>query len=101
MQVSGVVGSHPYPVSSPSSAKPGIDRKSELFKACQDFESLFIKQMLDAMRKTIHKEDDPLGGGLSQDVFEDMLYDEYARKMAETAQFGLSDTIYRQVSSKP
>jgi flagellar protein FlgJ len=48
----------------------------------------------------VHKEDDLLGGGLSQDVFEGMLYDEYAKKMAQTAGFGLAETIYRQVSSK-
>ncbi|HVP17695.1 MAG TPA: rod-binding protein [Spirochaetia bacterium] len=29
-----------------------------------------------------------------------MLYDEYAKKMAETAGFGLANTIYRQLSSK-
>ena len=52
------------------------------------------------MRKTVDKEDDMLNGGMSQDIFEGMLYDEYAKKMAETAQFGLSDMIYRQVSSK-
>jgi flagellar protein FlgJ len=80
--------------------KPVIDRGSDLYKACQDFEALFIKQMLDAMRKTVNKADDMLNGGMSQDIFEGMLYDEYAKKMAETAQFGLSDMIYRQVSSK-
>ena len=50
--------------------KPAIDKNGELYKACQDFEALFIKQMLDAMRKTIDKSDDMLGGGMSQDVFE-------------------------------
>ena len=38
--------------------------------------------MLDVMRKTVHKENDLLDGGLAQDVFEGMLYDEYAKKMA-------------------
>jgi flagellar protein FlgJ len=52
------------------------------------------------MRRTVHKEDDLLGGGLGQDVYEDMLYDEYAKKMAATAQFGLADMIYTQLSSK-
>jgi flagellar protein FlgJ len=55
--------------------------------------------MLDVMRKTVQK-DGLLDGGMSEEVFQDMLYGEYARKMAETAQFGLSDLIYRQVSSK-
>jgi flagellar protein FlgJ len=100
MQVPIRVGSHSYPVASPSARKPAVDRNSELYKASQDFEALFIKQMLDVMRKTIHKEDDLLGGGLGQDVYEDMLYNEYAKKMASTAQFGLADIIYKQVSSK-
>jgi flagellar protein FlgJ len=103
MQPLNLTNAHSYPVLAPHSAKPKhavIDRSSPLYKACQDFEALFIKQMLDVMRKTIHKEDDMLNGGLSQDVFEGMLYDQYAKKMAETAGFGLAETIYKQVSSK-
>jgi peptidoglycan hydrolase FlgJ len=100
MQVSGINNTYSYPISHSQVKKPAIDKSSELYKASLDFETLFIKQMLDEMRKTIHKEDDTLNGGMSQDYFEGMLYDEYAKKMAETAQFGLADTIYRQVSSK-
>ena len=102
MQVSTGLNSHPYPfeAAGTAAAKPAIDRTSELYKASEDFEALFIKQMLDVMRKTIHKENDLLGGGLGQDVYEDMLYNEYAKKMAATAQFGLAEMIYRQVSSK-
>ena len=100
MQVFTTSSSHSYPVAGPATKKTVIDRNSELYKASLDFESLFIKQMLDVMRKTIHKEDDMLGGGLGQDVYTDMLYNEYAKKMAATAQFGLADIIYRQVSSR-
>jgi flagellar protein FlgJ len=100
MQVTNLNNVHAYPMNSSQARKPAIDKNSELYKACQDFEALFIKQMLDVMRKTVHKGDDLLSGGMSQDIFEGMLYDEYAKKMAETAQFGLSDMIYRQISSK-
>jgi flagellar protein FlgJ len=101
MQVTNVVNSHPYPVDGARAAGRGaIDRKGELYKACQDFEAIFVKQMLDSMRKTVNKADDMLGGGTGQDVFEGMLYDEYAKKMSQTASFGLADMIYRQVSSK-
>ena len=100
MQVPTIVNTHSYPVATAKTTRPAVDRHSELYKVSQDFESLFIKQMLDVMRKTIHKEDDLLNGGLGQDVYEDMLYDEYAKKMAATAQFGLADMIYRQLSSK-
>jgi len=100
MQVPSIINAHTYPVAPSKVTRPVIDRSSPLYKASVDFEALFIKQMLDVMRKTIHKEDDLLNGGLGQDVYEDMLYDEYARKMASTAQFGLADMIYRQLSSK-
>ncbi len=100
MQSVNLANAHTYPLDSARPKRPVIDKHSKLYQACQDFESLFIKQMLDVMRKTVHKENDLLGGGLSQDVFEGMLYDEYAKKMAQTAGFGLAETIYRQVSSK-
>jgi flagellar protein FlgJ len=100
MQPVIVTNAHSYPVP-PAHPKPAaVDKDSPLYKACLDFEAIFIRQMLDVMRKTVHKEDDMLGGGLSQDVFEGMLYDQYAKKMAETAGFGLADTLFRQVSSK-
>jgi peptidoglycan hydrolase FlgJ len=76
-----------------------IDKKSKLYKACQDFEAVFIKQMLNVMKKTIHKTG-LLDGGFAEEVFEDMLYDEYAQKMAENAHFGLNDSIYRQLSQQ-
>jgi peptidoglycan hydrolase FlgJ len=79
--------------------RPSVDKSSELYKACLDFEAIFIKQMLNVMRKTVQKEG-LLDGGLSEDVFEDMLYDEYAKKMAETAQFGLAETMYLQINHR-
>jgi flagellar protein FlgJ len=79
------------------SARMRIDTSSELYKACVDFEAIFIKQMLNVMRKSVHKEG-LLDGGLSEDIFEDMLYDEYAKKMAQTAQFGLAETMYLQIN---
>ena len=81
----------------PSQLRPSVDKSSELYKACLDFEAIFIKQMLNVMRKTVQKEG-LLDGGLSEDIFEDMLYDEYEKKMAETAQFGLAETMYIQIN---
>jgi flagellar protein FlgJ len=80
-----------------SPVKPTVDKSSELYKVCLDFEALFIKQMLNSMRKTVEKQG-LLNGGMSEDIFEDMLYDEYAKKMAQTAQFGLAETMYLQVN---
>jgi flagellar protein FlgJ len=100
MQVTNIHTDTPYPVRPSVGSRQSVDKNSELYKASEDFEAIFIKQMLDVMRKTIHKEDDLLNGGMSQDIYDDMLYDQYAKKMASTAQFGLADMIYKQMSSK-
>jgi Rod binding domain-containing protein len=72
------------------------DRDSSLYKVCLEFEAIFIKQMLNSMRRTVQKSG-LFEGGLAEDIFEDMLYDEYAKKMAENAKFGLAAMIYSQI----
>ena len=69
-----------------------------LRSVASEFEVLFAKQMLDTMRATLNKEDDMFHGGMAQDIFEDMLYEEYARMMAKTGSLGIADIIYNQYS---
>jgi Rod binding domain-containing protein len=73
-----------------------VDKGSPLYQVCLEFEAIFIKQMLNSMRKTVEKSG-LLDGGLAEEFFEDMLYDEYAKKMASTANFGLAAMIYGQL----
>lgn len=70
-----------------------------LRNATKDFEALFVKQMLNSMKKTINKSG-LLDGGMGQEIFEDMLYDEYAQKIADTANLGISDMMYQQLSTQ-
>ena len=82
-----------------SSPELPTEEHRKLYEACLDFEALFIKQMLNAMRKTVDKTH-LIDGGMAEEIFEDMLYDEYAKKMARTAQFGLADMLYRDLSPR-
>lgn len=72
------------------------DPQARLKTVAAEFESLFAKQMLDAMRATLNKDDDLFNGGMAQDIFQDMLYEEYARMMAKTGSLGVADVIYQQ-----
>lgn len=76
---------------------PASMDKDKLLDVCRDFESLFIKQMLDSMRKTVNKSG-LIERGMGEDIFEDMLYDEYAKKIANTANLGISRLLYNQLS---
>ncbi len=69
----------------------------KLMDLCYDMEAMFVGNMLKSMRKTII-ENDFFGKSLAKDIFQDMLYDEYAKLMARTNQFGLAHQIYNQLS---
>ena len=74
-------------------------KNKELYNVCVDFEALFIKQMLNSMRKTVEKNSltDSPTDATGRDFFEDMLYDNYAKKMAETANLGIAKMMYLQL----
>lgn len=75
-----------------------IDKNSKLYQACEDFQAVFIKQMLDTMRKTVDKSGSLLQDNEGGKVFEDMLYDEYSKQMSKTAGFDLADNLYKQMA---
>lgn len=70
--------------------------QQELKKAAEDFESLFLQQMLSAMRKTI-PESDLFGDRKAEEMFETMLDEEMSKNMAKAGGIGLSDMIYEQM----
>ncbi|WP_297297676.1 rod-binding protein [uncultured Brachyspira sp.] len=70
--------------------------KNRLRKVSEDFEALMINQMLKEMRKTVDKSG-LIDGGMAEQIFEDMLYDEYAKEFSKTKTFGLADIIYNQM----
>lgn len=70
--------------------------KRRLREVSEDFEALMINQMLKEMRKTVNKSD-LINGGMAEQIFEDMLYDEYSKEFSKTKTFGLSDIIYNQL----
>lgn len=73
-------------------------KNDALHNACQEFEALFVKQVLKTMRATISKSG-LMDGGFAEEVYEDMLYDEYSLKIAKTAHLGISEMLYKQLSS--
>ena len=82
-------------ISSEKAGKTGA-KNIELEKACKDFETLFVKQMLDSMRKTVKKAEKSENNA-GMDYFEDMLYDNYAKKMSSNANLGIARMMYQQL----
>ena len=71
--------------------------ESELRSVCEDFETLFVKMMLDAMRDTL-EDNSLIPKNAGEKMFEDELFEEYARKIGRTADLGIADMMYKQMA---
>ncbi len=74
-----------------------IDRTSKLYEKSLEMESYIVKIMVSQMRKTVMKADSQ--NDFATNMYEDMLYDEYATAMTKNAGFGLADQMYLQLSN--
>lgn len=78
--------------------KNGKPTDKKLWNVCVEMESLFVKQMLNTMRQTVHK--GPMfHGGQPEEIFEDMLYDEYSLEMSKNTNLGIAKQMYDQMST--
>lgn len=84
-----------------SFAKDGPAEQKKLKAAAQEFEAIFVQQILEAMDKTVDRENSILGGGSAEQYFRGMLNQEVARSISARpggSGFGLAESIYRQMS---
>lgn len=97
-EISGKVSSSE--ISYPSTIKDEISRdpyKKKLYNSTVEFESIFVKMMLSQMKKSISKSG-LIDGGRAEEIFDDMLYDEYAKIMSNNEKFGLAEQVYEKLS---
>lgn len=67
-----------------------------LKEVSQDFEALLMNQMFKSMRQTVTKTK-LIDGGMAEDIFEDMLYDEYSKSFSRSKKLGISEMIFNQM----
>ena len=70
---------------------------TNLREASQEFESLFISQMMAAMRSTV-PESNLMGSSGGEKIFRQMLDQEYARNVSRGGGFGLGEMLYRELN---
>jgi len=75
-----------------------VDKEDKLYQLCLELETFLVKNLLTSMRNTVQKSglvDDSFAGKM----YEDMLYDEYAKDYTKSANFGLAEQAYRQLKN--
>ena len=78
------------------SRSPAIDKNDRLYQLCLELETFLVKNLLTSMRNTVQKSG-LIDEGFAGKMYEDMLYDEYAKDFTRNANFGLAEQAYVQL----
>mgnify|MGYP002039486884 CR=1 FL=1 len=77
----------------------GLSDDAKLREAANDFEAIFVQQMLKTMRET-SLESNLIPKSEGEKVFQSMLDENYSRLAAKSGSLGLGEMIYNQLTSK-
>lgn len=73
------------------------DEEKKLYEQCEALETFLVKNMLSGMRKTVTKSN-LLDTGFAGEMYEDMLWDEYAKDYTQKARFGLAELAFLELT---
>lgn len=83
----------------------GLDKKTlrQIDQAAEDFEAVFLAEMIKPMFEGIEV-DEMFGGGKGEEVFRDLMIQEYGKNMAQAGGIGIAsfvkDELIRQQEGK-
>ncbi|MCC6484755.1 MAG: rod-binding protein [Armatimonadetes bacterium] len=80
----------------PAQTRPDAQQE-KLKKACQDFEAIFLRFILQKMRDTVPK-DGLIENSDAQQTYQQMLDAAMADQMSRSGSFGLAEMLYKQMS---
>ncbi len=73
------------------------NKDKKLMKAAIEMESIFTKMLFKQMKKNVFKSSF-FKGGFGEEIFDDFLTEEYAKKSSETKSFDIANQVYNQLS---
>lgn len=73
-----------------------MTRRSAAKRAAEDFESVFVSQMMEPMFQGI-KTDGMFGGGSGEQVFRSLMIQEVGKEIAAGGGIGIADAVYGEM----
>lgn len=70
--------------------------KKLLRQTAEDFESVFLSQMLQPMFETVPT-DSFMGGGNAEKIYRGMMVEEMGKAITKSGGIGIADTVYREL----
>ena len=83
----------------PSRPGPRVESTTDAGEArrvAEDFEAMFLAQMLQHMFTGI-RTDGPFGGGHAETIYRSLLVDEYGKLLSRTGGVGIADAVQREI----
>lgn len=80
-------------------ALPTVPRNASLEKlreTAQDFEAVFLSQMMKPMFEGIQT-DGMFGGGQAEQMYRDLMVDEYGKSVSKAGGIGIADAVMREM----
>lgn len=78
----------------PTSTTQGRDAAA--WKAAQEFEAVFLGQMLAQMHQGIEAKA-PFGGGFAEETYRSLMHQEIGKQMAATGGVGIAESVYAEM----
>jgi flagellar protein FlgJ len=89
----------PHFSNTPPPSSPEVDKTSRLYEQCEALETFLVKTLITGMRNTVQKSG-LIDEGFAGKMYEDMLYDEYAKDFTRNAGFGLAELAYLELTGQ-
>ena len=77
-------------------AKTANGTNEKLREAAQDFEAVFLSQMIKPMFDTVPT-NTMFGGGQAENIYRGLMVDEFGKSVAKAGGIGIADTVYREL----
>jgi len=86
----------PLPMSTTPRPREDDPRMAEMRRAAEEFEAIFLAQMMAPMFEGLDT-DGLGGGGMGEEIFRPMLIERYADALSQAGGVGIADSIVREL----
>ena len=90
------MNSTPYSITPGQGINQNIGKVEQARAVAEQFESVFLSQMLSAMFEGVG-DDDALGGSYAEDTYRGLLTESYADTISKSGGIGIADSIMREL----
>jgi peptidoglycan hydrolase FlgJ len=92
----GALPGVPLPMSNAQRPREDDPRMAEMRRAAEEFEAIFLAQMMAPMFEGLDTEGLG-GGGMGEEIFRPMLIERYADALSQAGGVGIADSIVREL----